>query len=82
MHGRTGTVQLLIDRGADLHDCAFPREGPTPLHCAIWGLHNNRADDGDYPGIVRALLADGPPTGHPPPTGDPAIDTLLTNGRP
>jgi ankyrin repeat protein len=82
MHGRTDTVQLLIDRGADLHDCAFDENGPTPLDCAIWGLHNNRADDGDYPGTVRALLAAGAPTRHQPPTGDPAIDALLTDGRP
>jgi hypothetical protein len=47
MHGRTGTVRLLIERGADLDDCAFDEDGPTPLDCALWGLHNNRADDGD-----------------------------------
>jgi ankyrin repeat protein len=81
MHGRTKTAQLLIDRGADLHDCAFDEDGPTPLDCAIWGIRNNRAEDGDYPGTVQALLAAGAPTRHQPPTGDPAVDTLLTNGR-
>ena len=82
MHGRTETVRLLIDRGADLHDCAFDEDGPTPLDCAIWGIRNNRAEDGDYPGTVQALLAAGAPTRHQPPTGDPAVDTLLMNGPP
>jgi hypothetical protein len=78
MHGRTQTVRLLIDRGADLHDCAIDDDGPTPLDCALWGLRNNRADDGDYHGTVQALLAAGAPTRHTPPTGDRAIDALLT----
>ena len=82
MHGRTETVQLLIDRGADLHDCAFDENGPTPLDCAIWGIQNNHAEDGDYPGTVQALLAVGAPTRYEPPTGDLAVDTLLINGRP
>ena len=77
MHGRTDTVQLLIDRGADLHDCAFDEDGPTPLDCALWGLRNNRADDGDYAGTVDALLAAGAPTNHTGPTGDNAVDALL-----
>ena len=77
MHGRTETVRLLIDWGADLNDCAFDDDGPTPLDCALWGLKNNRADDGDYPGTVEALLAAGAPTGHSVPTGDEAIDSLL-----
>lgn len=78
MHGRTGTVGLLIARGADVHDVAFDDEQPTPLDCAIWGLRNNRADDGDYPGTVAALLAAGAPTRLSPPTGDAAVDALLT----
>lgn len=77
MHGRTETVRLLIERGADLHDCAFDEAGPTPLDCAVWGLQNNRAEDGDYPGTVEALLAAGAPTRRSPPIGDEAIDTLL-----
>jgi hypothetical protein len=77
MHGRTDTVELLIERGADLHDCAFDEEGPTPLDCALWGLRNNRAQDGDYPGTVEALLAAGAPTSKQPPTGDDAADALL-----
>jgi len=78
MHGRTETVRQLIERGADLHDCAFDEEGPTPLDCAVWGLQNNRAEDGDYPGAVEALLAAGAPTRRSsPPIGDEAIDTLL-----
>lgn len=78
MHGRTRTVRLLIERGADLHDRAFDEDGPTPLDCALWGLQNNRAQDGDYPGTVAALLAADAPTRHSPPTGDEAVDALLT----
>jgi ankyrin repeat protein len=77
MHGRTDTVRLLIERGADLEDCAFDDEGPTPLDCAIWGLRNNHADDGDYLGTVESLVAAGAPTRAQPPTGDEAIDALL-----
>ncbi|HVL83365.1 MAG TPA: ankyrin repeat domain-containing protein [Pseudonocardia sp.] len=80
MHGRTEAVRLLIERGADLDDCAFDDEGPTPLDCALWGLANNRADDGDYRGTVAALLAAGAPTRHSPPTGDEAIDAMLERG--
>jgi ankyrin repeat protein len=78
MHGRTETVRLLIERGADLTDCAFDDEGPTPLDCALWALRNNHAEDGDYHGTVQALLAAGAPTRLSPPTGDDAIDALLT----
>jgi Ankyrin repeats (many copies) len=81
MHGRTDTVRLLIDRGADLYDCAFDEDGPTPLDCALWGLHNNHADDGDHPGTVQALLAAGAPTRQSPPTGDETIDALLARTR-
>jgi ankyrin repeat protein len=77
MHGRAETVRLLIERGADLTDTAFDDEHPTPLDCAIWGLANNRADDGDYVGTVAALVAAGAPTRFSPPTGDKAIDELL-----
>jgi hypothetical protein len=77
MHGRTETVRLLIERGADLEDCAFDDQGPTPLDCAIWGLQNNHADDGDYLGTVTALVVAGAPTRHSPPTGDEAIDALI-----
>lgn len=78
MHGRTATVRLLIARGADVHDCAFDEDGPTPLDCALWGLQNNRAADGDYPGTVEALIAAHARTRHAPPTGDAAIDALLS----
>ena len=81
MHGRADTVRLLIDRGADLHDKAFDANGPTPLDCALWGLRNNHADDGDYPGTVHALLEAGAPTRHTEPTGDGVIDTLLATDR-
>jgi ankyrin repeat protein len=78
MHGRNEVVQLLIERGADLNDRAFDDDGPTPLDCALWGVQNNRADDGDYTGTVEALLAAGAPTRHSAPTGDAAVDALLT----
>jgi ankyrin repeat protein len=65
MHGRAETVRLLIARGADLEDCA------------LWGLRNNRAEDGDYPGTVPALLAEGAATRHSAPTGDEDVDALL-----
>jgi len=77
MHGRTAVVRLLVERGADLADCAFDAAGPTPLDCAIWGAVNNRAADGDYPGTVALLLAAGAPTSHEAPTGSPEVDVLL-----
>jgi ankyrin repeat protein len=76
MHGRRATVELLIARGADLHHQAWD-DGPTPLDCAIWALRANRAHDGDYVGVVEALAAAGAPTGHEPPSGDPAVDRVL-----
>jgi hypothetical protein len=68
--GRTPVVRLLVERGADLHDCVFDDEGPAPLDCAVWRLRNNRAADADHPGTVEALLAAGAPTRHSGPTGD------------
>jgi ankyrin repeat protein len=81
MHGRADTVRLLIERGANLHDTAFDANGPTPLDCALWGLHNNRADDGDYPATVHALLDAEAPTRYSGPTGDDTVDALLTAHR-
>jgi len=78
MHGRTEVVELLVERGADLTDRAFDTDGPTPLDCAIWGVRNNPATDGDYPGTVAMLVAAGAPTRLEPPTGDSAVDALLT----
>ena len=77
MHGRRTTVQLLIDRGADLADRAWGGHGPTPLDCAIWGVRNNRAHDGDYVGTVEALAAAGAPTYREQPSADPAVDAVL-----
>jgi len=77
MHGRVETVRLLIDRGAELYDCAFDDDGPTPLDCAIWGVQNNRAVDGDYFASVQALIGAGAPTRHSPPTGDSDLDDML-----
>jgi ankyrin repeat protein len=78
MHGRTDTVRLLIDRGADLADCAFDDDGPTPLDCALWGLRNNHAEGGDYPGTVDALLAAGAAGRRDRPSGDAGVDAILT----
>ncbi|WP_232376336.1 ankyrin repeat domain-containing protein [Amycolatopsis aidingensis] len=78
MHGRTEIVRLLLERGADAADRAFDEEGPTPLDCALWGMRNNPAEDGDYLGTVRALLAADAPTVHRPPTGDAEIDRALS----
>lgn len=78
MHGRAETCRLLVDRGADLHDCAFDDEHPTPLDCAIWGWRHNRAPDGDYEEVVALLVAARAPTRHAPPTGNDRIDTLLS----
>ena len=77
MHGRRATVELLIERGADLADRAWGGHGPQPLDCAIWALRANRAHDGDYVGTVEALAAAGAPTGHRPPSPDPAVDRML-----
>lgn len=79
MHGRAEMVALLLARGADVHAAAWPPDGPTPLDCAIWGLRHNRAADGDLPAAVTALLAANAPTRHRPPTGDAAVDALLTD---
>lgn len=82
MHGRTDTVRLLVERGADLADRAFDDDGPTPLDCALWGVQNNRAPDGDYPGTVEALVAAGAPTRRDAPTGHPAVDELMAHEAP
>jgi ankyrin repeat protein len=78
MHGRASMVALLIERGADVDHGAFDPQTPTPLDCAIWALNANRAEDGDYPATVDELIRAGAITGLEPPTGDPAIDALLT----
>lgn len=77
MHGRTETVKLLVGRAADVEDCAFDDSGPTPLDCAIWGLRNNRALDGDYVGTVEALAAAGSPTSHRGPSPEPDVDAAM-----
>jgi GDP-4-dehydro-6-deoxy-D-mannose reductase len=68
-------LRLLIERGADLSDCAFDEDGPTPLDCAIWGVRNNRADDGDHLGTIEALVETGAPTRSRPRT----IDALMAS---
>jgi len=76
-HGRVETVRLLIQRGADLYDCAFDDDGPTPLDCAIWGAQNNWAADGEHHATVRALIDAGAPTRYTPPTGNSKLDEML-----
>ncbi len=78
MHGRTAVVALLIERGADVEHGALDPATPTPLDCALWALGANRAEDGDYPGTVAELIRAGAPTGLRPPTGEPAIDVMLS----
>lgn len=56
MHGRAETVALLIERGADLADCAFDDEGPTPLDCALWGVKNNRASTIAWRGMLGSSI--------------------------
>ena len=82
MHGRADTVRLLVQRGADVADCAFDEHGVTPLDCAIWGVSNNPAPDGDYPETVRILTGAGAPTTHTPPTGHDWLDDVLDKARP
>jgi hypothetical protein len=82
MHGRADTVRLLVHRGADVSDCAFDEHGVTPLDCAVWGVSNNPAPDGDYPETVRILMAAGAPTMHTPPTGHDWLDDLLDQDPP
>jgi len=77
MHGRREMVRFLVERGANLEDRAWGDHGPGPLDCAIWGRRCNPAHDGDYPGTVGVLAAAGAPTGHRPPSGDPAVDRVL-----
>ena len=63
--------------GSARADRAWGGRGPQPLDCAIWALRANRAHDGDYVGTVEALAAAGAPTGHRPPSPDPAVDRVL-----
>ena len=81
MHGRTQTVQLLIDRALTCTTAPSTRTG-LPRWTAPSGAYRQPAEDADYPGTVQALLAAGAPTRYEPPTGDTAVDTLLINGRP
>lgn len=77
MHGWVETVRLLIERGADLHDCAFDDDGPTPLDSANLGcseqLGPGRRPSRDHAGLIDA----GAPTRYRPPTGDTDLDAML-----
>ncbi|MGH3479894.1 MAG: ankyrin repeat domain-containing protein, partial [Nocardioidaceae bacterium] len=50
MHGRTETVRLLIERGSDLHDCAFD-DGPHAVGLRHVGV-------AEQPGRGRRLSGD------------------------
>jgi ankyrin repeat protein len=70
MHGRTQTVQLLIDRGADLHDCAFDTKDP-PLWTAPSGAYRTTAPrTATTPAPCMHSLPPAPRLGtnHPPAT--------------
>ena len=56
--------------------------GAHDKRLALWGLRNNHADDSDYRGTVQASSTAGAATRAQPPTGDPAIDTLLAQATP
>ena len=77
MHGRRATVELLIERGATSPTGPGEAAARRPLDCALWGIRNNPAHDGDYVGTVEALAAAGAPTFHEPPSADPAVDRVL-----
>lgn len=77
--GRTEIVAALLDAGMAVDTRGWSNF--TPLDCALWGVRNNRAHDGDYLGTVQTLLDADAPTRHTH-TGDPAIDALLTEHQP
>ena len=56
--GDKNLVQELIRRGADLED-ANDAYGSTPLGWACHGSRHCESREGDYPGVVEALLAAG-----------------------
>jgi hypothetical protein len=57
-HGRRETVEVLLARGADVA-AVEARFSATPLGWTIHGSDNYPNPHGDYPGIVRLLLAAG-----------------------
>jgi ankyrin repeat protein len=57
-HGWRDTVEVLLARGAAV-DAVEDEFGGTPLVWAIHGSDNFPNPEGDYPGVVRLLLAAG-----------------------
>ncbi|MFY9823274.1 MAG: ankyrin repeat domain-containing protein, partial [Thermoanaerobaculia bacterium] len=57
-HGWRDTVKALLERGADVA-AVETQYGGTPLGWAVHGCGNYPNPDGDYPGVVRLLLAAG-----------------------
>ena len=57
-HGWRETAEVLLKRGADV--AAVENQfGATPLGWAVHGCDNYSNPEGDYPGVVRLLLAAG-----------------------
>jgi ankyrin repeat protein len=87
-HGWLDAVTALLAHGADVA-AVEETYGATPLGWAVHGSDNGPNPQGDYPGVVRALLAAGAPaTSELLPdvgdSGDPEIAALLRAaiGRP
>lgn len=57
-HGWRETVEVLLKRGADV-TVVENEFGATPLGWAVHGCGNYPNPQGDYPGVVRLLLAAG-----------------------
>ncbi|HTQ81101.1 MAG TPA: ankyrin repeat domain-containing protein, partial [Thermoanaerobaculia bacterium] len=82
-HGRRDAVEVLLAHGAAV--AAVEQSfGATPLGWAVHGSGNWPNPEGDYPGVVRLLLAAGadPESASVLPEGDdPAIVSLLREAR-
>jgi ankyrin repeat protein len=75
--GYADLVELLLDHGAPLtiEDNVLHS---TPAGWFVHGLRNSLARDGDYPQVVRLLLAAGATIAAGDiPTGEPAVDDVL-----
>jgi hypothetical protein len=61
-HGWCGAAEALLSRGAAV-DAVETEYGARPLGWAVHGSENWPNPEGDYPGVVRLLLAAGASTG-------------------
>ena len=76
LNGQAETVRFLIGRGAPLE--VKHQWGGTPLNSALHALVHFPNGDGDYPGVVDALLSAGAMYGFiNGPTGDADTDRVL-----